>query len=49
MENRQMHTSIMKQYGYQLFKDEMVTQIVVKASVRKGTEKFFLLKSVVNI
>ena len=37
-----------KKYGYQLFKDKMVTQVVVKANVLKGTEKFFLFKSVVH-
>ena len=42
-----MLTSI-KKYGYQLFKDKMVTQVVVKADVLKGREKFFLVKSVVH-
>ncbi len=37
-----------KKYGYQLFKDKMVTQVLVKANVLKGTEKFFLFKSVVH-
>ena len=31
-----------KKYGYQLFKDKVVTQVVVKANVLKGTETFFL-------
>jgi hypothetical protein len=42
----QMLTS--KRYGYQLFQDKMVTQVVVKANVLKGTERFFLFKSVVH-
>ena len=37
-----------KKYGYQLFKDKMVTQVVVKADVLKGREKFFLVKSAVH-
>ena len=37
-----------KKYGYQLFKDKMVTQVVVKADVLKGREKFFQVKSVVH-
>ena len=37
-----------KKYGYQLFKDKMVTQVVVKADVLKGREKFFLVKNVVH-
>ena len=37
-----------KKYGYQLFKDKMVTQVVIKANVLKGTETFFLFKSVVH-
>ena len=28
-----------KTYGYQLFKDKMVAQVVVKANVLKGREK----------
>ena len=31
-----------KKYGYQLFKDKVVTQVVVEANVLKGTETFFL-------
>jgi hypothetical protein len=39
-----------KEYMAQLFKvkDKVVTQVVVKANVLKGTEKFFLFKSVVH-
>ena len=37
-----------KKYGSQLFKNKMVTQVVVKADVLKGREKFFLVKSAVH-
>ena len=37
-----------KKHGYQQFKDKMVTQVVAKADVLKGTEKFFLFISVVH-
>ncbi|XP_028398837.1 uncharacterized protein LOC114522365 [Dendronephthya gigantea] len=37
-----------KKYGYQLFKDKMVTQVKVKPNVLKGQEKFFLFKCVVH-
>jgi hypothetical protein len=31
-------------YGYQLFKEKMVTTLQVKADILKGTERFFLVK-----
>jgi hypothetical protein len=31
-------------YGYQLFKEKMVTKLQVKADILKGTERFFLVK-----
>jgi hypothetical protein len=38
-----------KEHGYQLLiKDKVVTQFVVKSNVLKGTEKFYLLKSIVH-
>ena len=37
-----------KKAGYQLFKDKMVTQVLVKANIMKGKEKFFLMKCVVH-
>ncbi len=43
--NAHKHTK----YGYQQFKDKMVTQVLVKANVLKGTEKFFLFKTVVHV
>ena len=37
-----------KKYGYQLFKERMVTKVQVKADILKGTERFFLVKSEVH-
>ena len=37
-----------KKYGYQQFKDKMVTQVLVKPNVLKGDETFFLVKSNVH-
>ena len=31
-------------YGYQLFKEKMVTKLQVKPDILKGTERFFLVK-----
>ena len=33
-----------KKYGYQLFKEKMVTKLQVKPDILKGTERFFLVK-----
>ena len=38
-----------KEHGYQLLiKDKVVTQVVVKSNVLKGTEKFYLLMIIVH-
>ena len=33
-----------KKYGYQLFKEKMVTKLQVKPDILKGTERFFFVK-----
>ena len=43
-----MPTHKHKKYGYQLFKDRMVTQIKVKSNVKKGEENVFLVKASVH-
>ena len=37
-----------KKYGYQLFKDTMVTQVKVKSNVKKGEANIFLVKASVR-
>lgn len=37
-----------KKFGYQLFKDKLVSQVKVKANVKKGEASFFLVKSSVH-